>query len=261
MNVFEWMALIGAAAWLPQIGVAAYRFFVKPVLHIVAVPEGELTYNSLGPIVNLRAALVAQRKDAVIVDMRMALRHEKGRVIHLVWDSFVEHFSEMKTQDGERGEFTRDQAATALKVNTALPVEKFFRFRDPDFKAEYRDRTAAANDELSRIAKEDPTAVAGFLKSKAYTDLMTFYNNGFYWEPGRYDVTLSLTVLGLSQPRSGRTQFVLSDDDVDRIRKNLPLIEQRMREIAEGVPADQQAFPGHWATPSFEATTIQLGRT
>jgi hypothetical protein len=258
MSTFEWIAVIGAAAWLPQIGMAAYRLFVKPRLHFVAVPQTELTFNSLGPILNIRASLVAERKDAVIVEMRLILRHERGRELLFLWDSFVEHFSELKTQAGERGEFTRDQVATALKVNTALPVEKFFRFQDPGFKAGYREVVAKAGDALNRVPKDDAQALEAFFRSKPYTDLVSFYNNAFCWEAGRYDVTLLTTVLGLRQPRVARTSFMLSTEDVDRIRQNLPVIEQRLHDISVGVPPEKQALPGNWANPHLGTTALSL---
>jgi hypothetical protein len=261
MTAFEWVAVVGAAAWLPQIGALIYRVVVRSRLHCIPVRQTELTFNHLGPIFNMRAALVVERKDAVITEMRATLRHDKGREVNLVWDSFVEQFSELKTHAGERGEFTRDQIATALKVSTALPNEKFFRFQDPVFKATHRQLSAKADDVLNRLPDGDVVGRAAFLRSREFTDLISFYLNYFPWEPGHYDVELRVRLLGVKRPLVGKASLELSADDVDRVRRNLPLIEQRLREICENVPAEQRATPSFWATPDLLQGEIALRAT
>lgn len=260
MTAFDWIAIVGAAAWLPQIGLFAYRVLVRPRIHFLPVKQCELTFNTLGPIFNVRAAIVVERKDAVITQMTVTLRHENGRAIVLEWDSYVEQISELKTHTGERGEFARDQAATALRVTTTIPTEKFFRFRDPAFGPRLRELTAKAGDGLNRVPHADEAAMSTFLRSREFTDLVSFHNNSFPWEPGQYAISISVRILGSKKPIVGTASTALSADEVDRIRRNLPLIEQRYRQISEGLPNEQLASPSYWASPRLDEREIKLLR-
>lgn len=260
MGAFEWIAVVGAAAWLPQIGLLVYRFLVEPVVHLVPVTETELTFNSQGPVFNLRAALIAQRKDAVIVEMTAVFRHEHGREIALIWESFVEKFSELTTQQGERGEFARDQIATALRVNTAVPTEKLFRFRDAEFRRRHRELSDKADDSLNRIARDDPSPVEAFLRSREFTDLVSFYNNSFPWQPGRYNLEIGTRLLGSRARYAANTSMTLSQDEVDRIRGNLPLQAQRLEQIVRRVPVAEQVMPNHWITPEITVSSLKLAK-
>lgn len=257
MTAFEWIALVGAAAWLPQIGVLVYRWATKPKITVVPVPEIEVGYNWLGPIVNIKAALFSEQKDALVLNMTLVLRHQSGKVIRLVWHSFVETFSEMRARSGESTEISRDQVATALRLSTAIPTEKLIRFQDPEFQNRHRLSAAAADEALERLKKgggEDTAEV--FLRSKEYADLTNHFRHGFCWEAGTFDVQLEIDILGRRAPAKARSTFSLSEAQVDQLGRNAQLVMDRIEKIARG--AQLEDAPYHWATPRLASKDIMV---
>lgn len=250
MTAFEWIAIVGAAAWLPHLLMLGYRVLVKPTVVVIPIRKLEIGYNFFGPILNMRAALLARRKDAVIVEMAVHLRHEKGRTIRLVWQSFAETFSEFRTEQGERAEFTRDQTATALKVPTAFPTEKFIRFQDPTFLQANSELMAEADATLSRV-KEATGPIETFLSSREFDSFLSHFRSNFCWEVGRYNVYLEIKLLDVRKPIMWSSGFELSEKEVENLRRNVPLIEQRATQIAKDIPEEERVSPIHWATPSL----------
>lgn len=49
MTWIGWVAIIGAAAWVPQVIFFLYNFFAKPKLKFIPQSTIEVGYSSLGP--------------------------------------------------------------------------------------------------------------------------------------------------------------------------------------------------------------------
>jgi hypothetical protein len=258
VSTFEWIALIGAAAWVPQIISLAYRVIVKPRITVIPVPTIEISYNVLGPILNLKAALFTQRKDAIVVDMQLKLTHFKGRVIVLNWHSFVETFSELQGQAGEKAEVKRDQEATALKLSTILPTEKFIRFQDQSWQEEARRLTTAADQEFNRLKASVADAGPAFLATQAHESLVSFHKHNFCWEPGRYDLELCIQILERGSPAMARTHFELTQHEINRLRENLDMIEHQIEQIAIGSAEDEPKISTNWVNPRLASKLIMV---
>lgn len=252
MDVFDWVALIGAAAWLPQILVVIYWVLVKPRAVLIPVPELELGYTYYGPILNMKASLFAERKDALILEMKLFLRHEDGREIVLHWHSFTEEFSQLRDASGEAAKVTKDQMATALQVSTSVPTTKFIRFQDSSFQDETRGLFGASDQELNRLqAAEVDDPVGEYLTSKEHTQLLSHFRHGFPWEPGRYQFWLRMEIQGRRRPAVAESAFVLRKSDVDRLRTNIDVIERQAELFARGAE-DQLAREYQWINPRLE---------
>lgn len=257
MTAFEWIALVGAAAWLPQIGVGLYRLLARPRVILIPVPDLEVGYNFLGPILNMRATLFAERRDGIVLDMRAKLRHEKGREVHLVWHSFVEEFSQLQGKE-ESVKVSRDQDATALKLSTALPVEKLIRFQDPEFQRGSREITARADSELDRLTAGSAQGAETFLASQPYHDLVEYHRHNFCWEAGTYQIELTIRLLGRRTASMARGTFTLTPRDADRLRDNVARMEQRAEQIARGVPEEERVTIANWATPRLTDKNVMI---
>ena len=257
MGVFEWVAVVGAAAWVPHLAGLLYRLATKPKVTMIPVPEIEVGYTWLGPVVNIKASLFAERKDALVLDMRMTLRHEKGKQIALVWHSFVEKFSEMRDRSGEATEISRDQVATALRLSTAVPTEKLIRFQDPGFQEKNRRLTADADGTLNRLKGVNPSgAPEAFLTSPEHESLANQFKHDFPWEPGRYTVKLSVEILERKRPALAETSFELSTGDVERLRGNATLVVERIAKIAKVEKLEDVQY--QWATPRLRGKDIMV---
>jgi hypothetical protein len=259
MGSFDWVAVIGAAAWLPQIVSFVHRMLIKPRMSIIPVPQLEIGYTFLGPILNIKAALFAENKDATIVDMHVLLTHEKGRSIRLNWHSFVEKFSELRSLSGETAEVSRDQEATALRISTSLPVEKFIRFQDPAFQAQSRELTTIADADLNRITDAGGDG-GSFVHTKAYSELTRFLRHQFCWEAGRYQAEFQIQLLERRSPVMARSEFSLAESDVERLALNVGSMEKRIQQIAEGVPEAERVNPTNWANPHLGSKRIMVRR-
>ena len=258
MTPFDWIAVVGAAAWLPQIGVAIYRFVVKPRVVVVPVTRLEVGYNILGPILNLKATLLAQRKDTIVVDMDITLRHERGKIIRLQWNSFVEKFSDVRSSEGENTEVSRDQEATALKLTSILPTEKFIRFQDADFQEKWRTLTTVANSELTRLKASVPEPANAFLATKAWAELSAFIRHSFPWEAGVYQLELRIQLLERKSPAIARSEFRLTEEEIEWMQKNIPSAITRLEQIARDVPQAELSNVINWANPRLSGKKIMV---
>ncbi len=138
MRPAEIAAYIGAAAWVPQIASWMYRWLVKPRVHIVPERRVEVGFTAFGPIFNIRLALSASKKDAIIDHFEVELRHGAGDSHVLSRIGLSETFSEIVDAAGNRQSIEKDQPAIALKVTTAVLLEKLVRFHNLDFRERHR---------------------------------------------------------------------------------------------------------------------------
>ncbi len=254
MDIVEIAALIGAAAWLPQIGQWVYRFVTKPKVVFVPVRNFEVGFSVYGPMLNMRAALGAERKDATITFVKATLRHERGRTITLHWTSFTETFSQMRDKSGETTEIEREQVATALRISTAVLTEKFIRFQDVEFQHEALKLLDDANGLKDRLTVSDPSPT-GMIASREFDALTGHYRHGFCWEAGNYELLVELRLLGVARPAVAYMNFVLDPRMVDGLRKNLELVEKSFRAELASEPVEPRG-EFFWANPMVDTSRV-----
>src|SRR5258708_7204841 len=69
------VALVGAAAWLPQL----WRFFQRPKVTPIAGGRIEIGFSNLGPIFNPKVAFRVERREALVTGIEFRVTHEKGQ--------------------------------------------------------------------------------------------------------------------------------------------------------------------------------------
>src|ERR1700722_12039873 len=87
---FDWSAssiaaYIGALAWLPQIFWWISKKIVKPIMSVYPDDKIKIGYMFLGPIINLRLALISEEKDALINCCQVEILHENGEKRLFAW--------------------------------------------------------------------------------------------------------------------------------------------------------------------------------
>jgi len=60
------IAILGAAAWIPHIIRLIIKIFSKPSLISINQKEIEIGFNTLGPIINFSLAFLAEKEKALI---------------------------------------------------------------------------------------------------------------------------------------------------------------------------------------------------
>ena len=246
MTPLDWVAIVGAAAWLPQIGTWLYRVIVRPEIRLIPGGIHEVGYTSYGPIFNLTCSLSASRKDAVIGKMTAEVRHEHGESRLLRWAILNETVSQMRSASGERTEISKNQPAIAIKVNTSLLTQTTIGFQDDAFLERRRVVTNALIATMNHYQSVDPTnASADTLKSREYTDYLEAFRHNQFWKPGRYTATIAIHLVDSTKPTLRTLSFELTPDDADRLGDNVQVISRSVTEIAQGLPADQRT-PENW---------------
>ena len=94
------VALVGAAAWLPQI----WRFLQKPKVTPIVGGQVEIGFTHLGPVFNPKVAFRAQRRDALVTGIQYRLQHERGQT-PIVYRPGQRQSISAASAVGPRGEF------------------------------------------------------------------------------------------------------------------------------------------------------------
>ena len=247
MKWFEFAAVIGALAWLPQIFTWIYQWLVKSQVRIVLGTPPEVGYTTLGPILNLDCAISASRCDAIIEKITINLRHDKGQSTILHWKTLDETFSKIRSGTGETAEVTKSQQAIALKVSTLILVEKRIGFQDLVFQEKQLVLLNSLNEEFAYLKKNNPENYRDLtLKSKEMSNLSDFYQKNVFWQEGRYLGTICIHVLGTKEPKIQTFNFSLSKNDIDRLILN---IEKNNRVEIEMIlpPETHEKIPYIWS--------------
>lgn len=254
MTAIDIAAIVGAAAWLPQIGTWIYRAVVTPRLEFVPAPAPELGFTSLGPILNIRAALSCGRKDAIVENMRIVLRHERGREIELTWASLNETISQIRGAGGETTDVSKWQPAIALKLSTLTLVEKLIGFQDTRFHSDERALVLAVVEHHNHLKKTRADFADETLRSKQFADLIDFHRRSMCWEVGRYNMTAFIHVIGMKRPTTRKWQFSLVGADIERLQQNVEEVARYSRETIVPPPLDaRRDYLWNWINPALES--------
>ena len=226
MRPAEIAAYVGAAAWAPQIVSWMYRWLVKPRVQILPERLVEVGFTTLGPIFNIRLALSASKKDAIIDHLEVELRHGAGDSHVLSWAGLREMFSEIVDAAGNRQSIEKDQPAIALKVTTAVLLEKFVRFHDLGFHERRRPVLNALVEHLNYLKGQHHADYRDqVLESRQAYDLLELFKSSFFWKPGEYTVRFRIKSRDGAVLDTDAHRFTLVQRDTDALRLNLDLLK------------------------------------
>ena len=255
LKALDWAAIIGAAAWLPQVTSWVARRLATPTLRLVPSPAPEIGYTTFGPIFNLTCAISAERKDAIIERIRATLKHERGQEINLTWTTLDETFSQIRSPEGT-AQVVKNQPAIALKVGTLILAERSIGFNDLLFQDQVRAQTAVAGDKLSFARTSGtPNPEQDLLRSKEFADLIALWERHFPWQEGRYTVQIEIRIVGVPKPTTQPLFFSVSANDVMRLRQNLAEIRRYEEELVVP-PGIEQTYKWNWVYPQFTKPTM-----
>lgn len=260
MTAFDWIAIVGAASWVPQVTRWVARKFTKPKVRVIPARAPEIGYTSLGPIFNLPCAISADRKDAVIERITARVTHERGEVTEFYWTSLNETFSQVRSAEGV-AEVTKNQPAVALKVSTLVLTEKQIGMQERAFDQEWRVLMSELTDLHNHLKRTQPQDYQNLtLKSKQFADLMAFAKKRFVWQEGRYTVALELRLAGVKDATVERFQFTLTKNDVERLYQNLDEIERYVHDLIQPPVGGSHADRWNWSYPPFGDSPLPAKR-
>lgn len=114
------IAIVGAAAWLPQL----WRFFQKPRVTPIVGGQVEIGFTEFGPIFNPKVAFRAERRDALVSAINFVVRHERGQEAMFRATMLVEIGSSGQYSSGQEFSQQRVQEVVALVLTPTSIVER-----------------------------------------------------------------------------------------------------------------------------------------
>ena len=90
LTLTEWLAVIGAFAWLPTIIQWIRNYLKKPKLTKVSGKSFDVGFTTFGPIINMSLAFLSENKKALINKVQLELVHENNDTQKFSWVWFEE---------------------------------------------------------------------------------------------------------------------------------------------------------------------------
>lgn len=225
LTITEWLAIIGAFAWLPTIVQWLKDYFTKPKLTIVSGRQVSVGFTTFGPILNMNLAFLSESKKSLIKQIDLELIHENNDTQKFSWVWFEETLYTMDIPDAPAPINTKkNQNAIAIKVGLDELVEKTIGFQQNTFKNEYdrhyKQLTEDAIDFFQLQKSPDDLKI-----TPSYRALNDLFPNSFNWKVGRYSVKVNAIIAegNLSVPHS--FTFTLNNLDIKLLQNNVELCQ------------------------------------
>lgn len=255
MKLIDWIAIIGALAWLPPIITMIKNWLTKAEVRVIAAPNPEIGFTSLGPIFNLRLALSAKHKDIVITSIKVRIQHESGEETCYSWRGIVQKMGHMTYPEIGAVPFEKESNVLAMKANTRDIEERFIRFQSHDFLTQKSEIESSVIKQYSHLYQTGNLEQNSFLNSLELRDLYAFNRQFFTWKPGRYKVSVELSSPEDFSILDNKYTFILTPLQSEELSSNRDLIESHY--LAELFPTPEWTtthVPWKWIYPDFQKT-------
>jgi len=195
MDFYDFLAVLGALAWLVPLISWIRNLLLKPKLSIISHKELEIGYTTLVPILNINLAFSVEKKEALIKKIDIILRHENNETHQFSWDWFEEQVLQMEIPDPDLGSmpFKKNQKAIAIKVLTDTLIERKIGFQKEEFKEAYNKLFNSTNEIYNNIYQSSAD-IDSFKISKEYNEFLDYFKNSFIWKVGKYSAKIKVYI-------------------------------------------------------------------
>lgn len=191
-------------------------------------------------------SLGSERKDAIIDNMEVQARHEDGDTRLLSWTGLRENYSEITDSNGNRQVVEKESPAIAIRISTALLVEKFVRFQQLEYHEAHRGVFGALIEHVNYLKARGADYATEAMASRQLHDLLEFYKTWFWWRPGGYVISFRIESRNRATMSERRYSFTLTQDDADGLRKNLDYFRTNLEDFLRSEQADHKPTPLAW---------------
>ncbi len=237
MDAMNVVAVVGAAAWTPQIIVWIYRFFTKPTLSIYVHEQPEIGYTSLGPIFNIRCALLSKHKDAVLNKFSVILTHDSGASCTLDWAGLSEDLGEIENPMGPPMSVKKTSLPLVVKVLHTGVAQVFVRFLREQFRVNLRKVSVPAIDRFNFLKMSGKLNtekdIDTLVSEQQFDDVMKVFESEFIWRGGKYTVTFEFGSPNKFKYKRNEYTFELKHEDIEELKKNLTSIRLEVIQSAK----------------------------
>jgi hypothetical protein len=250
-NAAFWLAVVGAAAWVPQIIGWIAKAVARPSVKVLPGQSVEIGFNNLGPIVNVPIAMLVKRKDALITAMNMRAVYENGETHTFQWMWIHEVISFVRGLP-QNMNFAKQDRAIALLASRGSLVNKSIGFQDAKFLQDYKEKGTALLNQY-KFQKDRPNGREEFLQSRELAAELEWLNNAMFWTDGKYRLEIDLQVEGLASKVEATFFIVLTKPEVDMLRQNADKMRDHVVAMvnadAQGQTAPEPAW--NWINPTL----------
>jgi hypothetical protein len=255
MKILDWVAILGALAWLPHVIRYGHDYFSRPRVRIMTAPAPELGFTTFGPILNLRLAFVVETKDIVVSGLKIRLRHESGSEQSFVWQGHIQTLGTLSNPQVGNMPFEKESNVLALKARTVDVDERFIRFQNPNFIEGKQEKESKASSRLMYLQRQNSEIdIDAFLRSNKMTDLYSYIKRSFLWKEGSYTLTFELDSPQPFRISGNVYRFTLSPVDIEELEKNKEQVERDYRDRFISRKEGESALVWSWRYPQLQST-------
>lgn len=237
LTLTEWLAVIGAFAWLPTIIQGIKEYLKKPKITIVSGKYLDVGFTTFGPIINMSLAFLSENKKALINKVQLELVHENNDTQKFSWVWFEEVLYTIDIPDGVPLDTKRHQTAIAIKIGLDDLVEKKVGFQQDSFKIEYDKHFKQLREEERDYIQLGKPRI-DLKATQSYRALHDLFSNSFFWKIGNYHVKINAFILENNINVTHKFKFNLTNLDIKLLQSNIAschtLLEKRF--VDENLP-------------------------
>lgn len=252
MNVQDFVAYIGAAAWLPHIGRLIYNQCTKPVLKIVPNQFAEVSYTAFGPIFNIKVAMISEKKSLLIEDIELEIKHSDGTTHNLRWAGIIETFSEITDNFGNRQVISKELTPTAMRLQQDYLNEKTIRFQEPKYHDIDKELTNKLASHISYLkGSEGKVTKESISKSQEMHNLVKYRESKFNWKIGSYTGKFKVKSSSAFIFLEDNFKFNIESTEVEMLTMNIPFLKTFLIESIYP-PVEKSEVVWNWINPKIK---------
>ena len=255
MDIFKWLAIIGALAWLPHLIKIIKEYFTKAEVRIICSKSPEIGFSIFGPIYNTRIAFSTKNKDIVLSNLTAEVSHESGEQKKFVWQGLVQNMFHMQYPEIGRVPAEKESEILALKVKTTEIEERLVRLQEISYinkRAELEQNTAKR---IIYLKENENFSEDTIFASDEMKELISFIKHSQFWKSGNYKVKFTIESPESFSLLDNEYKFTLSPVDIDQLNKNKEMIEVYYRESFRNTKLEESDLHFNWINPNLVKET------
>jgi len=225
MELYDWLAILGATAWLPPIFGKIKKIFQRPIIRIITNKVIELGFTSCGPILNPQLAFTVENGNLVVTNFRIRVAHKDGEERIFEWHQLKQKIQEKRTSEGSEL-YEKEHLLFAIKLNNKDIEERTIYCQETSFTEGYNPIMRKVLEQRGYELKRGTHNPNEFLKGKEMNDLFTFCEQSICWKRGTYKIIFELESPEKFDLIDNEYEFTLLSSDIVSLEKNKNYIEQ-----------------------------------